>query len=59
MSEHKEGVCPECGEEDLDYSDFSVEGDGCYYLCKCDRCGWKGREWYDMKFMNYTDEGDY
>ena len=56
MVEHKAGICPECGKKELSYGVFELEGDGGYYPCKCDFCNWEGREWYDLKFANFTDE---
>ena len=49
------GLCPVCS-NDLEYDAFELEGDGGYYPCCCLSCAWTGREWYDLKFANFTDD---
>ena len=45
-------ICQKCGSEDIDYGLFVLEGDNQgYYEMTCNKCGWTGKEWYDMKFI--------
>lgn len=49
-TEHQEaGVCPVCGNEDLEYTgqDLGVH-DSYYYSWVCPKCHSKGREWYEV-----------
>lgn len=45
------GVCPACGEADLDYGDVQYDSElVCYYPWTCNQCGAKGKELYSMEF---------
>ena len=56
MSEQKisSGYCPCCG-EGLNYGDSEFEDEGVYFECSCLVCGFKGQEWYDLKFVGFSD----
>jgi len=49
------GKCPRCGEKTLNYGSFDVEGDACYFKCDCNDCGFVGKEWYHLQFIEFTD----
>lgn len=51
---NKQGVCPNCGEENLEYDSIQLEDDMCYYPYKCNNCGVKGEEWYYMQFNGHN-----
>jgi C4-type Zn-finger protein len=44
------GICPVCDHDNLEYSDMIFENDAVYYETECTDCGWKGQEWYTLKF---------
>lgn len=48
------GVCPVCGNTDLDYGDTVMEQVGDYYgyNWKCSKCNHTGTEWYYMSFVD-------
>lgn len=48
------GVCPVCGNTDLDYGDTIMEQVGDYYgyNWKCSKCNHTGTEWYYMSFVD-------
>lgn len=48
-----QGVCVNCGHEDLDYSESILEGNGIGFPWECSECGAKGTEWYDMEFNSH------
>lgn len=56
--ENKQGVCPKCGESNLDYEAIRLEGEMAYFPYKCKNCGLEGEEWYSMRFdgHNFYDE---
>lgn len=55
----KEGICPVCGSEELDY-----EGSGdlrnkrCGYKWQCMNCGTEGTDWFDLHFTNQEIAGE-
>jgi hypothetical protein len=54
------GKCPKCGSDDLDYtSEDSLRGDGIasiYFPFSCNKCGFKGREYYNLTFSGFEDD---
>ena len=49
------GYCPKCNTRIEDYGVLEVQ-DGCiYYPFTCKKCGFEGREWYDLTFTGFTD----
>ncbi len=54
----KSGVCPNCKSEDLEYEsiDFGTSGEVVFYPVTCRKCGFSGKEWYDLTFTGFTDE---
>lgn len=52
----KEGHCPECGSEALEYGDGSLEDGGYRYQWTCSNCGASGTEWYNLEFSEHRVE---
>lgn len=51
MKTAKEGTCPCCGSEDIEYGAFEVDmPTGIYYPCTCNECGATFDEWYNVSF---------
>lgn len=50
----EEGVCPVCGDDDLDYGAIEVEGNMIYYPWTCNACGTTGEEWYELHFTGHN-----
>ena len=52
------GKCPKCGNEDLTYGISKPQDMSIFYDVECKKCGFKGREWYELMkaFAGYTDE---
>ena len=50
------GICPNCHSENLDYGTSVLQDMQMGYPVECKNCGFKGKEWYDLKFTGYTDE---
>ena len=44
----KEGRCPTCQSDDLDYLDMDVEGESVGRNVRCRQCNTKFTEWYDL-----------
>jgi len=55
MSEIVSGNCPKCGEEIEDYGTQELLDMTVYYPFTCKKCGFEGREWYDLTFTGFTD----
>ena len=56
----KEGTCPVCHSDNIEYTSFELDDYGVKYPFICNSCGAQGDEFYDMTFSeirdNYTDE---
>lgn len=55
-SRHASGVCPSCG-YGLEYPSpitLTFDGDGGYVKSSCPKCGYKGRENYNLEFVRHT-----
>jgi len=46
----KQGYCPQCGSNNLDYGDTKLEGESLGYKFACNECDYEGVEWYDLKY---------
>ncbi|MCL2369683.1 MAG: hypothetical protein FWC80_00405 [Firmicutes bacterium] len=58
----KEGACPICGVENLDYGDSEIASGGAKLPWNCNDCGGSGIEWHDMEFgehYNIVDKDGY
>ena len=51
----KQGNCPKCNNENLDYEASVPEGESIYYPFKCKTCGFVGKEYYSLSFMGFYD----
>lgn len=55
----KEGVCPNCGSEDLDYGVFELYDVNLgYYPVTCNKCNLSFEETYIMKFSSQDNVDD-
>ena len=55
MTEFRQGQCPKCGGEDIDYAAQASYGDEqIYYPAECKTCGCKFNEWYSMEWIEST-----
>jgi DNA-directed RNA polymerase subunit RPC12/RpoP len=52
----KEGKCPYCGLECLDYEPSEVQDDKLVYPFTCHSCGKSGYEIYSLHFESHEDE---
>ena len=55
---YKQGVCPKCGSEAMDYGNGrnTRHDDNCIgYIFNCERCKFKGVEWYAQEFTEFSD----
>jgi len=50
----EQGVCPNCGNNDLEYGGSDFEGDGVCYYWSCEECESTGREWYSLEFTGHN-----
>jgi len=51
------GECPECGEE-VQYGEMEIDDNNLYRECECLGCGWTGREWYQLTYVETMTNGD-
>ena len=47
----QEGKCPQCQSENLTYETCVNEGNQLYYPFTCENCGYQGKEWYSLTFI--------
>jgi hypothetical protein len=50
------GYCPKCHTEIVDYGSQELLDMQVYYPFTCKKCGFTGREWYDLTFTGFTDD---
>jgi len=50
------GECPKCGTPIEDYGTQELLDFTAYYPFTCKKCGFSGREWYDLTFTGFTDD---
>ena len=55
---NEEGLCPFCGECDLEYGCIEPADTMMYYPWTCKNCGKQGEEWYDMRFAGHSIENE-
>jgi len=51
------GKCPRCNTTIEDYGCQELLDMTVYYPFTCKKCGFIGREWYDLMFTGFTDDG--
>ena len=54
-SAQSQGICPECGSDDVEYDSADFEGNSIMYPAKCLTCQTKFDECYDMVFIEHTN----
>jgi len=52
----EQGVCPKCGSEDLDYGVMELMEESIFYPYTCNKCGFRGKEWYSVTFSEHQNE---
>jgi hypothetical protein len=52
--EVEEGICPNCGNNDLEYGSSDSEGDAICYAWNCNECDSEGLEWYSLTFTGHN-----
>ena len=59
-NKQQEGICPVCGNDDLDYYGYEVDGTISLSV-ECDDCHSQGYEWYSLNFIEHevTFNGKY
>ncbi len=54
----EQGKCPKCGSHNLDYEtivDSTPSEQAVYYPVECLDCGYKGKEYYNLHFTEYSE----
>lgn len=52
MNKHMQGICPNCGSDDLDYAIHPIFDDNYMgFEWECGECGTAGIEWYVTEFV--------
>lgn len=47
---YNSGVCPCCGNEDIEYTENSIDGDELTFFFVCSKCGGAGSEIYKLEY---------
>lgn len=55
LEEHQQGVCPNCGSNNLQYDVLEVVDDQVMYPWTCNHCLTTGEEWYLLQFTNHEE----
>jgi len=50
------GCCASCGSNDLDYVGSEPVDNGIFYAYRCNRCEKTGKEWYNLKYVETTED---
>lgn len=50
----KQGICPYCGSENIEYLAGGIDDAGYSYECECNHCTGKFLECYDLEFAGFT-----
>ena len=51
---NRQGICPNCGKENLEYGELYPEDELIIYPWDCPDCGAKGEESYNIEFNSHT-----
>jgi DNA-directed RNA polymerase subunit M/transcription elongation factor TFIIS len=55
---HREGTCPKCQGENVSYDGASeLQDNEIGYPIKCNDCGFIGKEWYRLTYVETQDLG--
>jgi predicted nucleic-acid-binding Zn-ribbon protein len=49
------GICPKCGNQELNYSGSELCDNQMFYEVDCPTCKWLGQEWHTMTFDGYYE----
>lgn len=58
MSIQELGICPKCGQADIEYGLGELEDGDYRYACWCPDCGYEGYEYYALEYVGHTDNSD-
>ena len=58
MSVQEPGICPMCGQTDLEYGLGTPHAETYVYDCFCPACEFVGQEVYNLEFAGPTDNND-
>jgi len=50
----EQGECPKCGEFNLEFGSLELEDNSVFYPVTC-KCGFEGKEYYNLEFDCYYD----
>jgi len=53
--EHRKGLCPRCDSSNLNYETNVNKGEQLYYPFVCNDCGFIGKEWYKLYYIETTE----
>ena len=54
----KQGICPYCNSNELDYGDLIPDGNYIIYPTECGNCGYEFKETYRLDFVgNFNTDG--
>ena len=55
IKSNKQGTCPFCGSDNLDYQPVEMQDDGMmFYPWTCQNCKAQGEEWYSLTFVGHN-----
>jgi hypothetical protein len=54
----KQGICSNCGSDNIDWHGSDFEGDSVYYMFTCNECSKDGKEWFRLEYFETVTEGD-
>lgn len=54
MKSNKQGHCPHCDSNNLEYGALEFEREMFYFPFECKECGQIGEEWYYMEFSGHN-----
>ena len=55
---NKQGYCPKCGKEIIQWNDSVIDGDQVFYYFSCE-CGLAGCESYKLTYETTSGENDF
>ena len=53
-----QGKCPKCESENLEWGNTEIDGQSLGYEFECNDCGCQGTEWYDLVYVETTDNAE-
>lgn len=52
----QQGICPNCGNDDLSYDESELDSDSVSWDVSCESCDWIGCEYYDITYSTTYGE---